>query len=431
MTHTHNAEGDAMYRWAVDLFPIARSITGEGVRETLQYLSGLLPGLKISSVSSGTKVFDWTVPDEWTIREAWIESPTGERIIDYKDNNLHVVSYSEPVNKRLMLPGLEKHLYSIPDSPAAIPYVTSYYGPRWGFCLTDFQRQRLKPGEYRAYIDSDLKPGVLNYGELVIPGDTDKEIFFSTYICHPSLANDGLSGIVVAMALALWILSLPRQRYTYRFVFVPETIGSLAYLWKNMDYLRAKVIAGYNVTCIGDNRCYSYLPSRDGNTVSDKAAKHVLEHIDPGYKQYTWLDRGSDERQYCAPGIDLPIASIMRSKYEEYPEYHTSSDDLRLISPRGLQGGFEALRQAIEVIENNCKPVVRVLGEPHLGSRNLYPTISSGGHDIETKTLRNFISYCDGKHTLLDIAETLKVPFNRLHAKLNQLVEHGLVEIKL
>ena len=419
-----------MHDWAKELFPLTRSLTGAGVRATLAFLSDKVHGLEVDEVPSGSPAFDWTVPDEWTIRDAWVEDEHGNRVIDFEAHNLHVVGYSEPVDKWMDLEELQEHLYSLPEQPDAIPYITSYYQRRWGFCLTHNQRQQLKPGRYRAVVDADLEPGVLNYGELVIPGDSDQEILLSTYVCHPSMANNELSGPVVTTAIAQWLQSLPGRRYTYRIVFIPETIGSMVYLSRNLDHLKQRVVAGFNVTCIGDERVYSYLPSRAGNTLSDQAAKHVLHHIDPAFCRYTWLDRGSDERQYCAPGVDLPIATVMRSKYGEYPEYHTSLDDLDLVTPAGLEGGYWALRRALVVIENNVVPTVTVLGEPQLGKRGLYPNISTKGSTSATRVLMNLLSYCDGERTLLDIADLIDQPMWDLVPLLEQLQEHGLVRTR-
>ena len=421
------AVGPKMHGWASVLFPIARSLTGPGIRETLEYLKDLLPALEIQSIASGSSVFDWTVPDEWTIHSGYIEDEVGQKIIDFANNNLHVVGYSEPVDQWLDLEVLDEHLYSLPDQPNAIPYVTSYYQRRWGFCLSHNMRERLKPGLYRAVIDSELKPGVLNYGELLIPGKSDEEVFISTYVCHPSMANNELSGPVVTTAIAQWIQGLPERRYTYRIVFIPETIGSLVYLSRHLDHLKQHVIAGFNVTCIGDERAYSYLPSRAGDTLSDQAAKHVLRHIDPQFVSYSWLDRGSDERQYCAPGVDLPIATIMRSKYGEYPEYHTSLDDLNLVTPAGLKGGYLALKLALEVIEQNVFPKITVLGEPQLGKRGLYPNISKKRLSGGTQTLMNLLTYCDGKRTLLEIADLIGQPMWDLVPFVEQLKEYGLL----
>jgi len=340
------------------------------------------------------------------------------------------LGYSEPVDKWLTLDELEPHLYSLPDQPDAIPYVTSYYERRWGFCLTHNQRKTLKPGNYHAVINTNLKPGVLNYGELILPGELDQAVFLSTYICHPSMANNELSGPIITTALAQWLASLENRRYTYRIVFIPETIGSIVYLSRNLDHLKKHVIAGFNITCIGDDRSYSYLPSRNGNTLSDKVALHVLKHIDPGLKHYTWLDRGSDERQYCAPGVDLPIATIMRSKYGEYPEYHTSLDDLNLVTPLGLEGGYTALRKALEIIERNVFPKTTVLGEPQLSKRGFSPTLSTKKLKEEFLLIRHFISFCDGQKSVLEIAELLDEPFWKLWPIVDKLVANGLLLVK-
>jgi aminopeptidase-like protein len=421
--------GDQMHQWAKDLFPICRSITGAGVRETLKYILNILPELNIYSAPSGTKVFDWTVPDEWEIRDAYIKDETGKKIVDFQNHNLHVVGYSEPVDEWLTLEELTPHLHSIPDQPDAIPYITSYYERYWGFCLTHKQRKTLKPGPYHVVIDSDLKPGVLNYGELILPSKSKKEVLLSTYICHPSMANNELSGPVVTMALAQWLASLDNRRYTYRIIFVPETIGSIVYLSRNLEHLRKHLIAGYNITCVGDDRCYSYLPSRDGNTLSDKAALHALKHIDPMFKRYTWLHRGSDERQYCAPGVDLPIATIMRSRYGDYPEYHTSLDDLSLVTSAGLEGGFTAIMRAIEIIESNSTFKTKMKCEPQLGKRGLYPTLSTKKYNAPVKQMMDLISYCDGNTTLMEIAELINEPFWELVPLVEKLVANNVLSV--
>jgi len=422
--------GKKMYSWATHLWPINRSLTGDGVRETLSYLKTLLPELKIKDIESGTKVFDWTVPDEWNVKEAYIDDDKGNRIVDFKLNNLHLVGYSEPVDKWVDLEELNDHLYSLPDMPKAIPYVTSYYSKQWGFCLTQQQRDELNSKLYHVVIKSDISRGRLNYAELLIPGECDKEIFLSTYICHPSMANNELSGPVVTTALAKWIKSKKNTKYSYRIIFIPETIGSIVYLSKNLNTLKNNVIAGYNVTCVGDDRCFSFLPSRKGNSLSDRAALHALKYIDKYFIKYTWLDRGSDERQYCAPGVDLPVSSIMRSKYGEYPEYHTSLDDLSLVTPTGLEGGFNAIKNAIEIIEKNTIPVVNVCCEPQLGRRDLYPSVSKQGIDETTRSIRDFISYCDGSNTLLDIAEKIDKPFTHVKNIMDILIQHDLISTK-
>ena len=417
-----------LYRWAQDLYPICRSLTGEGVRETLDYIKTLIPELTVHSIKSGETVFDWQVPLEWNIKDAYIENESGKRVIDFKVNNLHIVGYSEPVDIFLHLDDLQSHLHSIPSQPNAIPYVTSYYSRNWGFCLTDIQRQSLVDGKYHVVIDSELKDGVLNYADFVVQGTSKEEIFVSTYICHPSMGNNELSGPIVTTALAQWVSALEEPYYTYRFVFIPETIGSIVYLSQNLEYLKNNVIAGFNVTCVGDDRCYSFMPSKNGNTLSDRVGKHILKSIDPEYKSYSWLDRGSDERQYCAPGVDLPIASMMRSKYGEYPEYHTSLDDLSFISSAGLEGGLNALVQAIQAIEFNCFPKATVLAEPQLGKRGLYPLTSTKASKSAVRSMMNLLTYSDGVLDLIDIADKIDTPIWELFEIVNSLVAHGLLE---
>jgi aminopeptidase-like protein len=402
--------GERMHRLCSELFPICRSITGSGLRKTLGVLKGYLPELAVHEVPTGEGCFDWSIPKEWNIHDAYVIDPHGNKIIDFQNSNLHVVGYSLPVDKTVTLEELQGHLYSLPDQPTAIPYITSYYEGRWGFCISEEQRRHLKPGTYRVYIDSELRNGSLTYGELILRGRSEKEIFLSTYICHPSLANNELSGPAVTTFVARWLAALYVRSYTYRIVFIPEGIGSIAYLSRHLEVMKQRVVAGFNVTCIGDDRSYSYLPSRNGRTLSDQVALHVMKHMHPDYIAYTYLDRGSDERQYCSPGVDLPVSSIMRSKYGEYPEYHTSLDDLHLVTPSGLRGGYDVLLQCIRCIEHNETLKLSVLCEPQLGKRGLYPTLSTKESRRQVRDMMNLIAYSDGQHSLLDIADKIGVP---------------------
>lgn len=423
--------GYEIFNLAKVLWPINRSITGDGVRETLKKISEYLPKLEIKSVPSGTKVFDWTVPKEWKVKEAYIISPSGKKICDFLENNLHLVGYSIPFKGELNLNQLKKYLYTLPEQPNAIPYITSYYQERWGFCLTKKQYDALEDGQYKVVIDTILFDGELNYGELLINGKSDKEIFLSTYICHPSMANNELSGPCVVTFLAKWIQELTDLEYSYRIIFIPETIGSITYLNFNYTHMKKKVFAGFNVSCVGDDRSYSYIPSRNGKTISDEVAKHILKWIDRNYVKYTWLDRGSDERQYCAPGIDLPIASILRTKYGIYPEYHTSLDNLEnVVTPKGLNGGFLAIQKALEAIEKNKKYKVEVLCEPQMSKRGLYPTLSTKKYNSKVERMMNFISFCDGSNSLLEIADKLNLPIWELYEMADELKKHNLINNK-
>ena len=423
-----NLIGNDIHNFARKLWGINRSITGEGVRQTLEHIKELLPNLVVESVPSGTQVFDWIVPPEWHVSEAYIITPNGNKICEFSVNNLHLVGYSIPYRGKITLGKLQEHLHSLPEQPNAVPYITSYYKERWGFCLTQEQRDNLEEGEYEIVIDSKLFSGQLNYGELILPGESAEEVFLSTYICHPSMANNELSGPTVLTHLAKWLSELSKRRYTYRFVFIPETIGSITYLSKNYQYLKDNVIAGFNISCVGDDRSYSYLPSRNGKTISDTVSKHVLKWIDPNYVAYSWLDRGSDERQYCAPGIDLPIASIMRTKHGQYPEYHTSLDNLEdVVTPKGLEGGYWAVRKALELLERNRYYKVKVLCEPNMSKRDLYPTLSTKKTDIQSRTMMHFISFCDGENSLLEIADLMSVPAWDLYEIISTLKTHNLI----
>jgi aminopeptidase-like protein len=421
--------GVEMHSWAKDLFPICRSLTGNGVRETLAYLGRIVPSLTVHEVPSGTQAFDWTVPDEWNIRGAFIEDEHGNRIVDFARNNLHVVGYSTPVDEWMSLTELQPHLHSLPDQPGAIPYVTSYYVRRWGFCLPHAQRESLAEGKYHVVIDSTLEPGSLTYGEILIPGREEKEIFLSTYICHPSMANNELSGPVVTTALARWISSLPETRFSYRIVFIPETIGAIVYISRHLEELRRRVVAGFVVTCVGDDRTYSLLHSRDGNTLADRAAKLVLRRHAPDLVEYSYLDRGSDERQYCSPGVDLPVASIMRTRYNSYPEYHTSLDDLNLVTPSGLEGGFDALRKTIELIERNHVYHATTPCEPQLGRRGLYPTLSTRGAGFAVRSMTNVLAYADGTRDLIDLADHIDLSADEAVETAEKLAAAGLLKI--
>ena len=419
-----------MYRWASDLFPICRSLTGEGVRETLRYLQKLAPGLQIHEVPTGTKCFDWEIPNEWNIRDAYLVGPDGERVVDFRNNNLHVLGYSVPTDVTLPLDQLQAHLYSSEEQPDAIPYVVSYYKARWGFCLPHRQRQLLKPGNYRAVIDSTLAPGSLTYGDWVLPGETDEEVLLSSYICHPSMANNEISGPVVLTALARWLGALPKRRYTYRFVLAPETLGAIVYLSRHLDVMKKRVRAGYIVTCVGDDRAYSFLPSRTGDTLADRVARHVLRHHAPGFKEYSFLDRGSDERQYCFPSVDLPVASVMRSKYNTYPEYHTSFDNLDLISAEGLGGGFEIYRKIIAALEANRTYKVATIGEPRLGIHNLYSDLQRKEVSSDAEPILNFLGYCDGGHDLIALADRINIPVEQCFDIGRRLFDAGLITLE-
>lgn len=418
---------NSMYDLAKRLFPICRSITGDGVRQTLQILKEYMPDLNIVEVPSGTQVFDWTVPKEWCIREAYIENSVGEHIIDFKENNLHVMGYSTPIDEYVSLEKLKENIYVEESDPEAIPYVTSYYKESFGFCMSKHQRDTLPEDTYHMYIDSDLKNGSLTYGEVIIPGKSQKEIFLSTYICHPSMANNELSGPCVTTKLYRMIKSIENRKYTYRIIFIPETIGSITYLSKHYIEMKKNIIAGFNLSCVGDNRTYSYVASRYGNTLADKVAKNVLRFHYPDYISYSFLNRGSDERQYCAPGIDLPICAICRSKYHEYMEYHTSKDDLSLISEAGLEGAYEVYKQCIIALEYNDYYKIRCLCEPQLGKRALYPTISKKNTYNEKQTMMNIIAYADGTNDLIDISNIIGVPVKELIPIIKKLQMNNLL----
>ena len=419
-----------LLKFCKDLYKIPRSLTGEGVVNSLEYIQKIIP-LEIKQVKSGTNVFDWTVPPEWNIKDGYvIEINSGKKVIDFKSHNLHVLGYSEPINKEISFEELKKNLYYLKDQPDAIPYITSYYSKRWGFCLSfnDFKKLDVS-SKYLVVIDSEFKEdGVLTYGELLIKGRVEKEIFFSSYICHPQMVNNELSGPSVLTGIAE-VLAKKSSYYSYRFVLVPETIGSITYLSKNLEILKKNVVGGFNITCVGDERSWSLIPSRYGNNLSDKIAEHVLKTNYPGFLKYSWLDRGSDERQYCAPGIDLPISSITRSKYGEYPEYHTSLDNFDVVTEKGLSDSLEVYLKCIEVFEKNrFYPKIKVFCEPQMGKRGLYPSISTKESGNLVRNMMNFISYCDGTNSILEISEICGVNFSEGYDYFIKMKENGLIE---
>jgi aminopeptidase-like protein len=420
-----------MHALARELYPICRSLTGQGVRDTLAILQREVPELRIVNVPSGTAAFDWEVPREWNVTDAFLLDEAGRKVIDFRQNNLHLVGYSIPVSRTVSWEELNQHLFSLPEQPTAIPYVTSYYQEFWGFCLSHQERQKLRPGNYRVEIQTTLAPGNLTYAEALIPGQSTEEIFLSTYVCHPSMANNELSGPALATALLRWVKEKAR-RYSYRFAFVPETIGALTYASKNLDTLKKNVRAGFQLSCVGDERAFSYVPSRKGGTLADRVALNTLLRSPRAAttKIYTFGDRGSDERQYCAPGIDLPLCSVMRSKYGAYPEYHTSLDDLNFVTPAGLQGSFDAYVEMLTVLEENAVYRIKCLGEPQLGRRGLYPNLSTVQNSKldQVKLMMDLIAYCDGTADLIEIAETLQVGASQLLPIVEKLKQADLLE---
>lgn len=420
--------GEKIYELAGKLFPICRSITGNGVRETLKILSEFCENMKIQEVPSGTRVGDWTIPKEWNIEDGYIENEAGERVLDFQDNNLHIMGYSLPMDQWMELEDLKKIIYTSLKQPEVIPYVTSYYSERSGFCMSENSKNLLPLGRYHAVIKSTLKDGYLTYGEILIPGESEKEIFISSYICHPSMANNECSGPSVLAYLVLWLQEQKKRRYTYRIVFAPETIGSITYISRNLEQLKKNVIAGFTLSCVGDNRTYSMVESIEGDTLADRVMKNVLQYHYPDYQCRSFLRRGSDERQYNAPGVELPYISFCRSKYGEYPEYHTSADNMSIVSSEGFQGSFDVMKKCIMALEYNFKYKVTCYGEPQLGKRNLYPTISyKGSVSQETMKMRNLIAYCNGNRDLIEISNRINTPIDELIPDIQKLLEEGLL----
>ena len=401
-------DGKTMIGWMKDLWDFPRSLTGHGTRKTLEYIKGIIPDLNIHSFKSGTKVFDWEIPDEWNIYDAYIEHESGQRFAEFSKNNLHILGYSIPCDMKISLSELLPHIYTQPDQPDVVPYVTSYYNERWGFCMSENDKKTLPDGIYHVLIDCKKNAGTMELADMVIKGKNDNEVFFSTYVCHPSMANNELSGPVLSTALIQYIkLKYPDNKYTYRFVFVPETIGSITYLSEHLAHLKEKVVCGFNLSCVGDNRAYSHVQSRLGQNLADQALQASLIGLD-NVVRYSFLERGSDERQYCAPEVDLPICGFSRSKYGEYPEYHTSADNFDVVTESGLNGSFDVMKSIIDSFELGLIPKNNIKCEPQLGKRNLYPTISQKGANPDLNTRMDFLAYTDGNHSLFDISIKIK-----------------------
>lgn len=419
--------GIELHRVAEELFPICRSITGEGVRQTIDVLSRNFAPFEVSEVPSGTRCFDWTVPDEWNIRGARLIAPDGSTVADFQENNLHVVGYSEPVDVEIKLEDLQQHLHSIEALPDAIPYVTSYYRRNWGFCLPHKQRQQLPKGTYRAVIDSTLAPGSMTIGECVLPGESTDEVLISSYVCHPSMANNELSGPIVASAIGRW-LGEEKRRFTYRIALFPETVGSIVYLSRRLEQLKQRLIAGFHLSCIGDEQAYSFVATPSADTFADRVARHVYKSIDPGALECDFLDRGSDERQFCAPNIDLPVVTLMRSRFGSFPEYHTSLDDLTLVTPAGLEGGFQAVKRCIATIEANCVPRATRTGEPQLRNYELRPDTSTRDLGDFFHLVSDVLAFADGRRDLVELSDRIRRPAWEVMPIIERLESRGLIE---
>jgi len=419
--------GEELYKLVAELYPICRSITGDGLRRTLEVIDREIGGLEVSEVPTGTQVLDWTVPREWNVRDAWVADAAGRRVIDFQVSNLHLVSYSTPVRARLSLAELKEHLFTLPDQPDWVPYRTSYYAERWGFCASRRLVDSLPDGDYEVCVDSTLADGHLTYGERLVEGQTSEEVLVSCHVCHPSLANDNLSGIAVASRLAR-LLAEGRPRYSYRFLFIPGTIGSITWLARNEDHL-GRVRHGLVLSGVGDPGGFTYKRSRRGDAEIDRAVTHVLARSGRPHRVVDFSPYGYDERQYCSPGFDLPVGRLSRTEFATYPEYHTSADNLDLVGPAQLQESLELGREVVQVLEGNRRYLnLRPKGEPQLGKRGLYGQIG-GRSDAEERQMAMLwvLNQSDGEHTLLDVAERSGLPFALLAEVAATLEEAGLL----
>ena len=418
-------EGSELYSIVSDLYPLCRSISGEGLRISLRRLQRHVP-MALREIPSGTNVFDWVVPKEWNIHDAFIRNKNGQKVVDFRQSNLHVVNYSIPVHRRMGLAELRPHLFSLPDSPDWIPYRTSYYKETWGFCLSHRLLETLSDEEYEVCIDSSLEPGHLTYGELQIPGASEAEVLISCHSCHPSLCNDNLSGMAVATRLAQHLLPLS-LRYSYRFLWIPGTIGAIAWLALNEEHL-SKIRHGLVLSCLGDPGGFTYKRSRTGDKEIDRVVASVLKGSSPPLTVLDFTPYGYDERQYCSPGINLPLGCLMRTPNGRYPEYHTSADDLNFVKPSALAQSLQQLLSIVRVLERNrCYVNLNPKCEPQLGRRGLYRTIGGTNNSGLEEAILWVLSFSDGTKSLLDISERAGIEFNRLSHAAGLLLEHGLL----
>jgi len=419
--------GEALQRFVADLYPICRSITGDGARATLARIGERIP-LEVHEVPSGTAVLDWTVPKEWNIRGAYIRNSQGATVVDFRDSNLHVINYSIPVRARLSLEELSSHIHTLPDRADWIPYRTSYYEESWGFCMDHRTFQDLADGEYEVLIDSSLEEGSLTYGECYLEGAGVDEVLISCHVCHPSLANDNLSGVAVATFLGQELAARPR-RYSYRLLFIPATIGSITWLARNQD-VTPRIRHGLVLAGVGDTGALHYKRSRRGAAEIDRAVEHVLRHGAESFEVEDFSPYGYDERQYCSPGFDLPVGCLMRTPWGRYPEYHTSADNLDFVRPQSLADTFEKCLTVVDVLEGNrAYRNLNPKGEPQLGRRGLYDSVGGGvGRQDRILALLWVLNLSDGDHDLLSIADRAGMEFDLIRSAADALLKHGLLE---